>query len=384
MSISEFLNWNAQKVFTEMMFLKNICPNALAVCWAAPSQNLGQDTDDKSLRQYHEHPFRSEKGDGSLYLLNDMKPRISVDDRVECPILGCTHTVERQTKIMEKEERFRCPYHDIYISPSTFEYRDAARNLLWNDRDDLRYLEQVLAEKTESRMGRERSEDAVTWNVFRYLQKHHHVYRFVKAFTGLSAYDPELIFWSYSPLAAGKWEPLLRASQAFGERKGYGSEPDMIINSEDMIIFIEAKFTSGNETVGNSEAALIRYSESENRWYEKVFAADIWNVAVESKKYELMRYWLLGTWIANEMGKHFVLMSVTPIDRERDLPGQFKRLIRETNNREYRHTCWEEVRSFINQNLQSSGERNKVIRYLDGKTAGYVNGVLQKAFRCGE
>jgi hypothetical protein len=298
--------------------------------------------------------------------------------------LGCTHTVERQTKIMEKEERFRCPHHDIYLSPTTFEYRDAAHNLLWNGTDDLRYLKQVLAGKTESRMGRERSEDAVTWNVFRYLQKHHHVSRFVKAFTGISAYDPELIFWSYSPLEAGKWGALLRASQAFGERKGYGSEPDVIINAEDTLVFIEAKFTSGNETVGNSEAALVRYSESEQRWYEKVFTADVWQVAVERKKYELMRYWLLGTWLANEMGKHFVFMSVTPIDRDRDLPEQFKPLIRETKTREFRHTCWEEVRSFIYQNLPPSEDRNKVIQYLDGKTAGYVNGVLQKAFRCGE
>ncbi|MFY0544971.1 hypothetical protein [Brevibacillus sp. H7] len=284
---------------------------------------------------------------------------------------------------MEKEERFRCPDHDIYISPSTFEYREVAHNLLWNDKDDLRYLEQVLAGKTESRMARERSEDVITWNVFRYLQKHHHLHRFVKAFTGCLAYDPELIFWSYSPLEAGKWEALLRASHVFGERMGYGSEPDLIINSEDTLVFIEAKFTSGNETVGNSKDALIRYAEREDRWYDNVFTTDVWNVAVECKKYELMRYWLLGTWIANEMGKHFVLMSLTAIDRDQDLPARFRPLIRETDTREFRHTCWEEVRSFIHQNLPPSEARNKVIQYLDGKTAGYVNGVLQKGFRCG-
>ncbi|MFZ0759680.1 MAG: hypothetical protein WAM69_07005 [Candidatus Sulfotelmatobacter sp.] len=47
-------------------------------------------------------------------------------------------------------------------------YDDPYHNLLWADTDDRLRLDAILRGKRESRMGNEHSEDAVTWNVFRF------------------------------------------------------------------------------------------------------------------------------------------------------------------------------------------------------------------------
>jgi len=42
---------------------------------------------------------------------------------VECPVKGCGEKIERQREVFKREKRFKCPKHNIYISPSTFEYQ---------------------------------------------------------------------------------------------------------------------------------------------------------------------------------------------------------------------------------------------------------------------
>ena len=66
---------------------------------------------------------------------------------------------------------FLGPQHGIYISPSTFEYADEFDNLLWHDPADRELLAAFKPFKRESRLARDNSEDALTWNVFRYLEK---------------------------------------------------------------------------------------------------------------------------------------------------------------------------------------------------------------------
>ncbi len=88
--------------------------------------------------------------------------------------------------------------------------------------------------------------------------------------------------------------------------------------------------------------------------------------------------------MANRMDKDFVLLSLTPSELDRDLLDVFRPLVRQSDRRTYRHSPWEEVRSFIYQNLPVQQERQQVVKYLDEKTAGYIGGRLQKAFCCGE
>ena len=46
-------------------------------------------------------------------------------------------------------------------------------------------------------MARDNSEDAVTWNVFRFLEKSNLVEAFLKNVVGVEAGNAEIIYWSY-------------------------------------------------------------------------------------------------------------------------------------------------------------------------------------------
>src|SRR5665647_908786 len=109
-----------------------------------------------------------------MYGLSDLKNAITVNEAtVECPVKGCNHFVPRQRKIFKRLEEFKCPEHGIFVSPSTFEYQNKVENLLWKDATDQDLLfNGVFSVKRETeRIARDNSEDAVTWNVFRYLEK---------------------------------------------------------------------------------------------------------------------------------------------------------------------------------------------------------------------
>jgi hypothetical protein len=69
-----------------------------------------------------------------------------------------------------------CPAHHIAVHSTrggfTYVYDKPSRNLLWTDEQDRERLNTILRGKRESRMGHEHSEDAITWNVFRFFERH--------------------------------------------------------------------------------------------------------------------------------------------------------------------------------------------------------------------
>lgn len=94
---------------------------------------------------------------------NDLRPQIDLDGRtICCPVLGCTERVPIQKERFAAAKEFLCPVHRIYIGRTTFEYEDAHDNLLSTLPADLERLANASRCKRESRMQRERSEDALT------------------------------------------------------------------------------------------------------------------------------------------------------------------------------------------------------------------------------
>ena len=76
--------------------------------------------------------------------IKELKESIKVTETtVECPVKGCSEKVERQREVFKREERFKCRKHNIYISPSTFEYQSELDNLLWKDKADLDLLGRI-------------------------------------------------------------------------------------------------------------------------------------------------------------------------------------------------------------------------------------------------
>ena len=108
---------------------------------------------------------------------------------------------------------------------------------------------------------------------------------------------------------------------------------------------------------------------------------DFDRVAISESFYELMRFWLLGTWIANEqMNRNFYLINLVLNKKERDVEHQFGRHIDYNETRAFKRLTWEQIYSLIERQGPPEGKK-EIVEYFHGKTLGYDhNGVLQRAF----
>jgi hypothetical protein len=318
-----------------------------------------------------------------MYGIDELKNRIKVSgESVECPVKGCLVNVERQKRAFKREDRFRCPQHGIYISPSTFEYEEEQDNLLWKDQVDLRLLEKIRGAKHECRMARDNSEDAVTWNVFRFLEKYNLTGPVLASVLETELTDPELIYWSFSQTQGKCWSELEEGRRAFGENIRTGSEPDVIVKADDRVLFIEAKLTSGNETRPSKGANPEGYENGANGWYSEVFTSPFRSLAIEEKKYELLRFWLIGSWMAKRNNLDFALVNLVRSGQEEDIEEIFGRHLRHNSSRRFRRITWEDIYGAIKDADTLGAPKNALIHYFENKSLGYdTKGMLQKAFQ---
>jgi hypothetical protein len=320
-----------------------------------------------------------------MYFYEDLKPeRIITNDQVPCPVADCTHTVPRQRGTYRKVPEFFCNEHRLCISLSTYEHLDYAQNFLFPA--DREFLESCFGVKRETdRLGRERSEDAVTFNVFRPLERLGLLGAYLSGVTRFAEDDPSLIYWSYSPPDMGNWPPLERARATFGEVATRGSEPDLIAVGEKTLTFIEVKLTATTNTRPSAGTVRPSYASGASGWFHQVFSAAAEEIASQARKYELMRFWLLGSWIAQEMDREFALVSLNPASHDEDLVASFGSFLRADDRRQFRTATWEELASFVGQRQTAHDDLATVHNYLAGKTIGYdAAGRLRRAFQRGE
>ena len=313
--------------------------------------------------------------------IKELKERIEITDTtVECPVKGCTEKVERQRiDTRKKKARFKCPIHKIVISPSTFEYPSELDNMLWKEELDLELLENIRTVKRESRMAWDNSEDAVSWNVFRFLEKNNLIEGFLSLITGTTPKSSEVIYWSYSQREDAGWSLLNKARREFGEKIERGSEPDIIIKTDNALFFIEAKFTAGNETAPSNVSNSKKYETGGDYWFSKVFNSNYKTVAIVEKKYELLRFWLLGTWMAKQQDLDFYLINLVLSERETDIEAIFKNHIKENQRSRFLRVTWEAIYQYVSKS--SSRDKDIMTKYFRNKTVGYDgNGRLQRAF----
>jgi len=317
-----------------------------------------------------------------MFGVRDLKPRIEITQTsVECPVMGCFQYVERQRRSFRREERFQCPEHRIYISPTTFEYDNEVNNLLWKDTADLVLLEAIKKVKRESRMARDNSEDAVSWNVFRYLETTQQLSRFLSWITQSEQREAELMYWSYSQAANGAWPQLNKARKEFGENTRRSSEPDLIAVSEKGLFFIEAKLTATNDTRPSDRHNHKKYLVGGDEWCKQVFVSGYETVAIDAQKYELFRYWLLGSWLAREMGRDFYLINVVLSDREVDIEQRFNPHVCKVGNRRFKRVTWEGICNYVADNAPANAQKSAFMAYFENKTLGYDRfGEIQRAF----
>ena len=135
-----------------------------------------------------------------MFGADKLKPRILITkEGVECPLKGCIEKVARQQKTFVRAMKFQCSKHRIYISPSTFEYGYERDNLSCHTPEEIDLLEAVKDKKRESRIARDKSEDAVSWNVFRFLERSNTILPWIELITGKREGSiDDIIYWSYS------------------------------------------------------------------------------------------------------------------------------------------------------------------------------------------
>ena len=316
-----------------------------------------------------------------MFGTKELKDKIEITKTtVECPVKGCKEIVERQRRFFIKEDRFKCPKHHLFISPSTFEYPHELGNLLWKEKPDITLFEKIKKVKRESRMSRDNSEDAVSWNVFRFLERNNLIEGFLSSITGLYLKSSEVIYWSYSQKEGNVLSKLNEARREFGEVIRRGSEPDIIIKTNKVLFFIEAKLTTDNKTSPSNKNSSKKYESGGHNWFFKIFKSDYKTIAIIEKKYELLRFWLLGTYMAKQQDLNFYLVNLVLSEKEKDIENIFKGYIRETKRRKFLHITWEDIYSYI-LNSNSSRDKDIILNYFRNKTIGYDGeGKLQRAF----
>jgi hypothetical protein len=311
-----------------------------------------------------------------------------------CPHKDCSETLPRIRKNeVLTNERFQCPVHKIFISPSTWVYPKEKDNLLW----DYPVYESIVNSKGKrnSKVSYDNSEDALTWNVFRFLENENLLPHFISQMiysTQNRNENTEIYYWSVSLRDLKPWDILLQARVDFGEASGLtearekGSEPDLIIVDDENLIFLEAKFTSGNESIQDKDPQKLeekiidrckRYTSAEEGWWNQVFKSDFETVGVD--KYQLSRFWLIGTKIAEKLNKKFYLVNLVREEKETDIVEIFKPHIEVNESRCFKRITWEDIGRFIEGKSRSLNGKN-VLTYMKNKTTGYASGKLQRAF----
>ncbi len=186
----------------------------------------------------------------------DPKPQVIAGPprRVRCYVRGCTEMLRPPGGGYKGDV---CPVHGIRChystSGPTYSYADVRRNIIVAA--DL-FATRIVGNphKFESdRIDHEKSEDALTWNVFRTLQECSLLHLVAQWITGLDIQqEPRLYLWglSVSDDTFGPWDLLIAARKRFESSlpvERPPTEPDIALYLPAYyLILIEAKFTSSN------------------------------------------------------------------------------------------------------------------------------------------
>ncbi|WP_416729766.1 hypothetical protein [Fictibacillus sp. JL2B1089] len=185
-----------------------------------------------------------------------------------------------------------------------------------------------------------------------------------------NAENPNIYYWCYDTKFNKLYDSLVKASNTFGEKLTRGREPDILIETDEAIILLVCKTESGNSTTTSQTDMEKFYTEADNWFFTRVFNAGFYTIAIKGKKYELLRYWLLGLWVAKQKKKELYLFNLVLEEKERHIEHEFgKYLI--PGNGTFKRTTWEKMYHFIKKS--SSPNRNIALDYLENQTLGYTS-----------
>ena len=333
-----------------------------------------------------------------MFGLEELKKKIEIEeDTIICPIIGCENQVKKMTKGVlksldaylekgesnrEKFDKYLCKEHKIYITPTTFIYEDLRDNLLWYDVDK-DFLDKIIATKRiKAQLHHDKSEDAVSWNVFRFLERTKLLSGFLEGLHNSPVKSPEVIYWSYSQSQQKVWNELEKTRAEFGESPQRSSEPDLVVKSDDVLFFIEAKLTTQNKIDFNKNYTAEDRAERVRRYSKGDYFLNqpVKNI-IDAGYYQLMRFWLIGALIADNKNLNFYLLNLVRKNEEKDIESEFGKYIKQNEKRKFMRVTWEDIYKYISNTGPLGEDKDKMLGYFRNKTIGYNrNGNLQKAF----
>ncbi len=333
-----------------------------------------------------------------MFGLEELKKKIEIEeDTIICPIIRCENQVKKMTKEVlksldaylekgesnrEKFDQYLCKEHKIYITPTTFIYEDLRDNLLWYDADK-DFLDKIIAAKRiKAQLHHDKSEDAVSWNVFRFLERTKLLPEFLERLHNSPVKSPEVIYWSYSQSQQKVWNELEKTRAEFGESPQRSSEPDLVVKSDDVLFFIEAKLTAPNKIDFNKNHTAEDRAERVRRYSKGDYFLNqpVENI-MDAGYYQLMRFWLIGALIADNKNLNFYLLNLVRKNEEKDIESEFGKYIKQNEKRKFIRVTWEDIYKYISNTGLLGEDKDKMLGYFRNKTIGYNgNGNLQKAF----
>jgi hypothetical protein len=228
---------------------------------------------------------------------------LSFRGRNACPVRNCN-------------EASPCPAHHLAVHSTrggyTYVYDEPSRSLLWTHADDQARLDAIMRGKRESRMGHEHSEDAVTWNVFRFFERHACLSPAIRTICPCPDTEPLTVFWTTHNGCL--WDSYRLCSDQIPEKPTARSESDLIfLWKNKLVVVIEAKFRSPNRSDSDPQKREVElrksrpYIEHAARCLNEKGAKS----AVRDGWYELMRNWVLGMALKDTLAcEEFVLVNL--------------------------------------------------------------------------
>lgn len=323
-------------------------------------------------------PNQNQMPDNSMpFGVGDLDPRLEIQPgRIRCVVRGCEHFLSKPGTRPSSV----CPTHGIRCHSSewgdTYSFANPRRNILVDSElYDLRVVSGSM-KQAKSYFGLENSEDDLTWNVFRSLQKERQLARFANTFFGVGTHDePDLYLWgirltddSFIP-----WDLLNAARNSFESRMPPDrkrTEPDVaLLLPGRYLILIEAKFRSENSVCSGPKAQYTVCRYPCINFAENVLPEQDCEVAVQLWRNMAFVEWMS---LADSKVTRPFLANLVPDCFETGSFQGFHKLIRESYKHYVKRITWEQVY----EHLDDSSEAIRRLRaYMVNKTA-----YLRKAF----
>lgn len=228
--------------------------------------------------------------------------------------------------------------------------------------------------RTWTRLGRERDEDSVTWNVFRYLVRCNLMDEFLAQLVPdplrVGMVHEKTVFWSVDLESESVLAGLKDARRTIGERPGSGSEPDLIVVTNSKVVVLEVKVGPSAITKPRKGTAS-RYNAAFNEYGATLFRCSTVEDAVGAIGYELFRFRALE----RKLNRPAELVLLTRDGADSGLIPAIGGILNDPGD--IKIITWSEVAKALGSLTAADTYENKIVRrHLDSKILGYDGGNL--------